>query len=461
MTALLLPGLLGMTGLVIDGGLMMGAQRQTQNAADAAAIAAATSMLNGNSFISATSDATTYVNTYNGLAAASLVLNNPPSTGPFAGNANYVEAIVTYPCHTLFMEVLGVNPNQSVVARAVAGYKAVNGNIGLAAFDPAGQPGFTMIGPGHVTVNGKVVVNSESAGFDQNGGYVSLGQPPHAIQNGHDNALYAQEVDVVGGVDYPANFLPLPGNSGSPLKAGGLPVSDPLLSIPVPTTSNGVANQYWSINSSGQPVAATSPQIVNISLKSSLNVTLNPGIYQQIVIGGSAGTATFNPGTYVLMGGSGGTALSISGGGTVTGNGVMFYNTGSDFNVATGLPDKNDGATFGTDPNATFGSVSIDGTGGSITLSPMSGTPGSFNGMLVYQRPYNTQLLTLAGSSSQTNVSGTFYAPWAPMLLSRLGGTYNAQFLAGTLKEFQMSNDVTINPTGTGLAMGSQVYLVE
>ena len=41
MFAILLPVLLGMTGLVIDGGLLMAAHRQVQNAADAAALAAA------------------------------------------------------------------------------------------------------------------------------------------------------------------------------------------------------------------------------------------------------------------------------------------------------------------------------------------------------------------------------------------------------------------------------------
>jgi Flp pilus assembly protein TadG len=39
MFALLLPVLLGMTELVIDGGLMMAVQRQRQNPADAAAMA--------------------------------------------------------------------------------------------------------------------------------------------------------------------------------------------------------------------------------------------------------------------------------------------------------------------------------------------------------------------------------------------------------------------------------------
>jgi Flp pilus assembly protein TadG len=45
MFALLLPVLLGVLGLTIDGGLMMVVYRQTQNAADAAALAAAVDLL--------------------------------------------------------------------------------------------------------------------------------------------------------------------------------------------------------------------------------------------------------------------------------------------------------------------------------------------------------------------------------------------------------------------------------
>ena len=45
--ALLFPVLLGMVGLVIDGGLIMAAQRQVQNAADAAALAASMDRVRG------------------------------------------------------------------------------------------------------------------------------------------------------------------------------------------------------------------------------------------------------------------------------------------------------------------------------------------------------------------------------------------------------------------------------
>src|SRR5206468_2675113 len=68
------------------------------------------------------------------------------------------------------------------------------------------------------------------------------------------------------------------------------------------------------------------------------NVTLNPGIYQQIKITG--GTTVLNPGIYVIAANSN-NAMQINGG-TVTAKGVMFYNTGSNYDPETGAPDNTD-----------------------------------------------------------------------------------------------------------------------
>src|SRR5512135_3839198 len=78
--AILLPVLLGMTGLVIDCGLMMASQRQVQNAADAAALAAAMELYRGSTDY--TTAATSFLSP-NGLTnSPTMVLHNPPSQGP-------------------------------------------------------------------------------------------------------------------------------------------------------------------------------------------------------------------------------------------------------------------------------------------------------------------------------------------------------------------------------------------
>src|SRR5207302_10170033 len=77
--ALLLPVLLGMTGLVIDGGMVLAAHRQARNAADAAALAAAKDLLSGKSLATAQATAKTSVQSYNSLAKATVTPNDPSS----------------------------------------------------------------------------------------------------------------------------------------------------------------------------------------------------------------------------------------------------------------------------------------------------------------------------------------------------------------------------------------------
>ena len=59
--AVLMIVMVGMTGLVLDSGLLWGAHRQTHNAADAGALAAAMDMLKNRSNTDATTTATTFV----------------------------------------------------------------------------------------------------------------------------------------------------------------------------------------------------------------------------------------------------------------------------------------------------------------------------------------------------------------------------------------------------------------
>src|SRR3954453_8014860 len=85
--ALVLPLLLGMTGLTVDGGTLLAAQRQAQNVADAGALAAAQELFRGNSSGTAIDAATTYVQTHNQLPDARVDVQIPPLHGPYTGNA--------------------------------------------------------------------------------------------------------------------------------------------------------------------------------------------------------------------------------------------------------------------------------------------------------------------------------------------------------------------------------------
>src|SRR5262249_54534396 len=155
------------------------------------------------------------------------------------------------------------------------------------------------------------------------------------------------------------------GTSGTITYNQGI-MPDPLIDLPTPggastgatdTTNNTattVSSGSWSTQSLGSPAVTnqnakglTSPNYVDTNG----TVQLYPGVYSSISISG--GNVNFNPGVYVLSPQKNTpTTLNITGsnGSTVTGNGVMFYNTGGDYVASTGYPDYGDASTY--DPNS-------------------------------------------------------------------------------------------------------------
>ena len=107
--------------------------------------------------------------------------------------------------------------------------------------------------------------------------------------------------------------------------------------------------------------------------------------------------------------------------------------------------------------SASFGGVSLSGNG-ALNLSPINNANSPFDGMLFYQRRWDTQPFSISGNGGGT-VSGTFYARWAKYTLSG-NASYNAQFLVGSMT-LSGNASVTIDATGQNVGKASQVYLVE
>jgi Flp pilus assembly protein TadG len=433
--ALLLPVLVGMVGLVIDGGLMLAAYREAQNAADAAAIAAAYDMMLGKTSATASTTAQTYVtdSSHNNLANATVTVHIPPTVTSYAAykNSNYAEVIVNYPITTNFMQVLpGFSKNQSVTARAVAGYEAIAGGEGVMALSPSGQ-GLSLGGNAVVKVNGPAWVNSNSTnaiGF-----------------NNSKNQLWASVVQMVESTSQPGQVYNY--TTGQPMNAnlGQLPEPDYLAYLPTPTTANGVVNTVQTVPKNGG--------------------TLQPGIYQGGISLSGGGTYTMQPGIYVMKGGG----FSVNGSLTLTGSGVMIYNTGNDYTASTGSPDNTDPIDLlnQSQPSGSgdgFGSFSLNT---SITLTPInsatytypSSAISAFNGMVFYQRRANTQGVSMTGSGGSSSISGTMYGKWANLNYSGNGST-NAQFVFNTIN-LTGNGTVTISTVGHSVGSAPQVFLVE
>jgi Flp pilus assembly protein TadG len=502
---LVAPALIGMMGLVLDGGLLMFKQRQAQNAADAAALAYAQSLCVGQTSTQAQTSANGFM-TGMGLSTTNLAIHNPPSTGYYSSSSNvsntgnYVEAVVSLTVNTLFIQVLGVNSSQTVTARAVAGFEPVGAGEGVMVLDWTQSSGITASSNNvQLIVNGDITVNANGQGLNQNGQTVGTGTKGAAINVATSDrtppTIIATRLFSVGGMSnlsnlatynptYAGDYNPSnPNPGGWPIFAPSGIAPDPLVSLAPPTTNpvgGGPAVQttfhryvgsgvFSTTDKNGNPL--TSAQDVKFGTGDT--ATLPPGIYSSITIQGGS-TVTLQNGIYVLRGdqGGGNAGWLTMTGGTMQDNGagVLFYFTGYDstannrYDPVSGAPDSNDANLLPGAPGTTsFGSMSITGSS-TVNISPL--TTGPFAGMVLYQRRWNTTGVTIGGNSTNINFAGfngqqpaTLYAKWAPFTLAG-SGSYNAQFLVGTMT-INGGAAVTINATGKNKGKGNLVFLVE
>lgn len=113
--------LLGMSGLAIDGGVLFSERRNAQNAADAAAMAGAFAILQGNDPVS-NAYARAADNDYDDNGTTNWVqVHYPPIQGPYAGNPDFVQVDIDSHVDTYFAQfVFSGDLNSSVIAIAHA-----------------------------------------------------------------------------------------------------------------------------------------------------------------------------------------------------------------------------------------------------------------------------------------------------------------------------------------------------
>jgi len=474
--AIVLPVIVGFAGLVLDTSILMAERRNIQSVADAAATAAAMSIYQGGTVAAATAQATTCVQTDNGLSDATVAVNTPPTSGPYAGNSSYVEVTVTRQSQTFFIQLLGAASVQQVDAVSVAGAQASTAGAAVVMLDP-NPPGITVnlapvaplslslppilgglqvLGLGQVQVNGAVLDNNQWGGVDQNGNPAgSKPGPPYAASCTPLLALTslaANDIRVVGGVDNPHYYGSITRGKPSPLRCNALPVPDPYSSLPAPTVAadskNVAATNYGGVTVLSLPLL--SPPTV-----------LKPGVYDWIQV--VSGAVVFNPGVYIIRGVNPITQVGLNViAGTVTANGVMFYITNSTtYSATSGAPDNADGNTVA--PSGSLGNlvpgVVIASLLGS-SYSPLSDSSSPFNGLLVYQRRvdrrpilFADEALILGGS-----LQGSVYAKYGQVIFAA-NGTYNMRFVAGSML-FLNVLQTSLSPSQL-LPPAMDVYLVQ
>ena len=272
LTTLGLIVLLGFMGLAVDVGYLKHQKRRMQSAADAAALAGASELKYQTWKAGALRDASLNGFT-DGKAGATVTVNNPPVNGPYAGNANYVEAIVSQPQPWFFMRPLGFK-SAPVKARAVADLGSARNCFYILA--PSG-PGIMLDNQGTMNSSCGLIIDSSDSSAVGGGGTINAPS-----------------------IAFVANSLP----SGQTINAatvskGILPVGDPLKWLPAPAV--GSCN-HTNFSTNGG--------------------ALSPGVY----CGGiniKGGSVTLGSGMYILLGGG----LTMAQNSSLTGTGVTFYNT--------------------------------------------------------------------------------------------------------------------------------------
>lgn len=105
--ALALVGLLGIAGLVIDGGNAFQDKQRAQSAADAAALASAHARIVGGNVVDAAMAAAAE-NGYDNDGVKNIIsLYTPPKDGPHAGDIEYIQVIIRSTVRTYLMRVVG------------------------------------------------------------------------------------------------------------------------------------------------------------------------------------------------------------------------------------------------------------------------------------------------------------------------------------------------------------------
>jgi hypothetical protein len=300
-------------GLAFDASYLFFEKRRVQTAADAGAMGGAQELLRGTpaNVIAAARKDTALNHFTHGSDGVDVTVNNPPLSGPRAGNAGFVEVIVTRPRPTWFMQVFGIQ-SSNVKARAVAGLSDSNGCVYALNRD-------TSNSNNGIFMNG--TTNSVfSCGVFSNANFRTVGGACVVTPS----ASYSGTYNNTNGSDP---------NCGPDQVGHGIPVVDPM------------AGRFT--------IPATSPCTFNNYKKTGGALVLTPGVYcGGIDIGGSVTSANFTAGVYVLVGGG----LSIGSSANATGSGVTFFNT-----YPSGQPNK-------------YGAIKID-TSGTVSFSaPTTGT---------------------------------------------------------------------------------------
>jgi Flp pilus assembly protein TadG len=207
--ALALIALVGIVGLVIDGGSIFLDRRKAQNAADSAALASALVRIRGESDWVGAALTSALNNGYNNDGVTNSVqVYSPPINGPLEGNVEYIQVIISSNVNTFLLRLIGTSQYTNIVNATArtksAELKSLVNGMALVSLAPESNCSTNKA----FWLHGNVL-------FDITGGGVfvnSNNQTCALIQNGNSGITVkgGNGIDVVGGarIEKPQMFSP-------------------------------------------------------------------------------------------------------------------------------------------------------------------------------------------------------------------------------------------------------------
>jgi Flp pilus assembly protein TadG len=402
-----LVSIVGVTAVVVDGGLLRDNRRKVQAGTDAAALAAAADLYtkyatnwgkDPTNSASTSAFATAAANGYTNDTTNSVVtVNIPPLTGLFAGKDGYAEVYIEYKQKRGFSGVFGQG-NLPVKTRAVSRGAWTTFRNGIIVLDPDDPNAFNSNGATTVTVKGASInVNSTA--------------PDGTIATG-GGTITGDDIFLSGSPGYTTSGgSTITGNITSNSK----PIPDPLAYLPEPDY-NTMTNQ-----------SNTKKQ-----LSGNQTYILYPGVYHGgISITGQANVYMM-PGIYYMHGGG----FSYTGQGTLTALNVMIYN----------------------DPLSSSDVINISGLG-AVNIMPM--TTGLYAGISFFQDRESTNTMTVSGNGNMY-ITGTFYVAGGMLKITGngSGNVIGAQYISNWLN-LGGNGEIIIDWNASPTARIRQIGLVE
>jgi hypothetical protein len=438
--------LLGLAGFAVDMSYLYSTRRRMQTAADAAAIAGATALRDGQDYTKAAGDVTSLNGFTNSQNRVTVSVSEPALSAPYPSGVTYVEVDINQSVPTYFLRVLGYQ-SMNVGARAVSG--AITGPACIYSLDPTDSETFLMQGnasnPTSLTAQCGIIDDSSSSsglyltgngtlkatsiGVAGNGffksGNISLSPQPvqnvaaladplaaraqsaapgvgtctlQTAQSGSESfpnptsftvpaGVYNGGISIGGNVNGTVTFAS--GNYGNNVSfTGNATASSSLVFNPGQYQNGGSGD---SITLSGNITTTFNPGTYTfcgaVDITGNSTITLQPGKYfGGINIGSNVKNVTFSPGTYILAGGG----LTATGNTTLSGTGVTFYNSKA--------------------PGYDYAPIDL---AGNVTANLSAPTSGTLEGFLFFQDPtipVGSAGISVVGNSSST-FDGVIYSP--------------------------------------------------